>query len=96
MGALVQEVTVFTSSDTNTSVHPHISEEAHYFACQQLTARVYSSNKKRDRNINNGLTDCRRTVVVMNFYKHLFRQVAELKESVLDIGQQKHSSEATG
>lgn len=31
---------------------------------------VYSGNKKWARNVNSGLSDCRRTVAVIDFYKH--------------------------
>lgn len=31
---------------------------------------IYSGNKKWARNVNSGLSDCRRTVAVIDFYKH--------------------------
>ncbi len=38
---------------------------------------VYSGNKKWARNVNIGLSDCRRTVAVIDFYKHPFRRAPE-------------------
>lgn len=56
---------------------------------------VYSQNKKWARYVNIGLSDCRRTVAVIDFYKHPFRQTSELQEPPLDDVQHWHSSGRT-
>lgn len=69
---------------TSAEAHAHARARARMHVHNRLEEFcVYSENKKWVRNVNIGLSDCRRTLAVIDFYKHPFRQVSELQEPPL-------------
>lgn len=94
-------VAVFPLLDTGTRTHAHSRlrrlKPVHIRHVHNRPEEfcVYSKNKKWARYVNIGLSDCRRTVAVMDFYKHPFRQGPVLQEPPLYNMQHRHSSART-